>query len=532
MTVESVDTVPETVNTAEEISTTKSRTPNTLLSLPQEIRDQILRQLLSASCVYEANATTQKYTFHPTVLRVCRQTYREGKKILYGRGENLFVILKFNGPFAWKYSGVFKAVPAIWSQYFEKLPEAAIAIGIRNIDDRPTHPSFNDSTTMITAIQSVEAIVECFWQIGIAPWNLSAYDYDLQKMWVSFDFNPTILSRRTPLQLSLLAKLGSFAGIGRLVVNYRHGHYEGSVAGHSTSPPDLHPGMGPEDEDSVEVVGNDTESLLTSDLPIREQAADFVAPVYGAIENLPGSASESSGQEKNFADFIYEAIQSPPTLASYLGLTEEMFGEGNDALESGRCHEAIHKYQAIISYSKFIRNVCDSWVLPFDDVSEKRTLCEAVFGETGSEHSIENAKIGIAKSFIHLCKYHEALEVLSVFPWPPLNSCMGVKFQLLYATACFSLEAFTPGKEVFHELQSLILDPFDHKFDIIVDIIRELAWAWDSDESWGLTSRSIGPVEPWLARLLDHCWKLLDALEQEEQSAQHVGLADEAESEY
>ncbi|MCJ1433313.1 hypothetical protein MMC27_002672 [Xylographa pallens] len=514
MTAESLDTAPETVNTTEGISIPNGRTPSTLLSITQGIRDQIWRQLLSTSCVYEANATPQKYNFHPTILRVCRQTYKEGKQILYGRGQNLFVILKFSGPLAWTYSTLFKAVPAIQDQYFEMLPEAVVAISIGNIDDPAHTSSFEGSRTMITAIQSLDTIVKCFWRITSDLWPFSGRECDLQKMWVSFDFNPTILLRRTPLQLSLLAKLGSFASIGWLVVNYRHGHYEEPARENNTSHPSPLFSMGPGNGDAAEVIDDDTGDLLSSVFP----------------ENRTGRRLHS-GQAMNFADFVYEAIQSPPTLASYLDLTEELFAEGNEALQSGRYHEARHKYQAIISFSTSMKGICDSWALPLDEISEKTMLCEVVYGETGSQHAIENAKIGIAKAHINMCEFEEALTVLSVFPRPPSDARTVAYFQLLFAIACFSIEAFTPGKRVFHDLQSRILDPFDRKFDIIVDIVRELAWAWSTDEIWGHTRRSIGPVEPWLAHLLNHCWKLLDALEQEERSITHVGLADEEESE-
>ena len=79
------------------------------------------------------------------------------------------------------------------------------------------------------------------------------------------------------------------------------------------------------------------------------------------------------------------------------------------------------------------------------------------------------------------------------------------KFQLLSATACPNIEAFTPGTRIFHHRLSLIPDGFAHNIDLFVDIVRELAWACSTDENWVHTRRSVGPVEARCARLLSYC---------------------------
>ena len=51
-----------------------------------------------------------------------------------------------------------------------------------------------------------------------------------------------------------------------------------------------------------------------------------------------------------------------------------------------------------------------------------------------------------------------------------------------------------------------------------------------TDEDWGCARRSIGPVEAWLACLLDHSWILLGAMEHEDRGTIGIGLADKEES--
>ncbi|MCJ1402739.1 hypothetical protein MMC11_005960 [Xylographa trunciseda] len=97
------------------------------------------------------------------------KTHQEGQKILYGRGPNLFVILTFDSLPASTYSTPFRNIPAIWNQRFNRLPEAALAVSMRKIGDDQHYPERTDSATMLTAVQSLDAIVERFWQIGDDP---------------------------------------------------------------------------------------------------------------------------------------------------------------------------------------------------------------------------------------------------------------------------------------------------------------------------------------------------------------------------
>ncbi|MCJ1402738.1 hypothetical protein MMC11_005959 [Xylographa trunciseda] len=243
--------------------------------------------------------------------------------------------------------------------------------------------------------------------------------------------------------------------------------------------------MGSENEDVVDVVGNNIEDLLDSALQMGEQLAGSVHPVREVTKSLSESSSESSDQEKNLG---------------------ELLAKRNEALQGGRYHDARHKHQAIIRYSTQTTAICDSRTPPLAD-----------FPGTSAPISI-SASTGM-----------EALDVLSAYPWLPSKPRVSARTQLLYAMAYFHVEAYMLGKEVCHDLQSLIMDPFDCKF---VDIIRELAWAWSTDDSWYYASRSFGPVEAWFARLLDRCWRLLGMLEEDWQSSEEVGLGEEVEDKY
>ncbi|MCJ1389434.1 hypothetical protein MMC18_002291 [Xylographa bjoerkii] len=278
MAIESVDTASEGPNTAEAASATSSKAPNTLLSIPQEIRHQI--------------------NFHTSNPEGLSPDVQRGKEDYVRTRRNLFVILKFHGELAWIDSRPFRSIPAIWDQGFKNLPAAALAISIRNIDEDWGHPDFERSVTMITAIQSLDAIMGCFWQIGSDRWTFEGYD-------------------------SWTLRFGCW-----------NGQQKPSLSAFS---------MDTEHKDSAEVADNGTEDVPSSALQVDEQATDSVDLVHDAIDSHPNSASESSNQARNFADSIHEAIQRLPTLASYLGVIEEMFAGGNEALQSGRCHEAQDK---------------------------------------------------------------------------------------------------------------------------------------------------------------------------------------------
>ena len=84
---------------------------------------------------------------------------------------------------------------------------------------------------------------------------------------------------------------------------------------------------------------------------------------------------------------------------------------------------------AIISFAISITAICDSWVLPLDELSAKTILREAVYGKTGSQPAIENAKTGGAKASIYMCDYEEALTVLGVSAWPPSETRIGTYFR-------------------------------------------------------------------------------------------------------
>lgn len=73
-----------------------------LLSLPLELRNKIYRRLLTAQDTFHDNYPW--FRFHPAILRVSKQLYAEGVKVLYE--ENLWVMSTFN----------FRSVPS-WLHY-------------------------------------------------------------------------------------------------------------------------------------------------------------------------------------------------------------------------------------------------------------------------------------------------------------------------------------------------------------------------------------------------------------------------------
>ena len=119
-----------------------------LLSLPQELRDKIYRGLLTAQ------GTNQKmypwFTFHPAVLRVSKQIYAEGSKVLYE--ENLWVMSTFN----------FRDMPS-WLNY-EYGPTFNITRDVSKLGDLP----FGHTPAVRIDVRSQQQIVQC-GKVGPTP---------------------------------------------------------------------------------------------------------------------------------------------------------------------------------------------------------------------------------------------------------------------------------------------------------------------------------------------------------------------------
>ena len=211
--------------------TSSSSSRPSLLTLPGEIRDIVYRMLLTTPYTYEEIESEfdryGSYTFHPTILRTCKQIHREATGVLY-LGNTWIVIhareidLPKTYPIESFWNEPRMTLPLIWTRdaktdaerldYSSKFPGYSLTL-LPSFVTRDSH-SMNSQqmVTHLTTAENLQEIPLCLWILCFGVGRAPGAWQPLLVMEVSKGKNPV----PAKLERQILTALSSVRGFHRV----------------------------------------------------------------------------------------------------------------------------------------------------------------------------------------------------------------------------------------------------------------------------------------------------------------------------